>query len=101
MLRFRFGRWLAEHTQCTKEAWAAWLLISVSWSLRGVAVFLLLNALSMPGSFVLAFAIGLAMLDLTFLITQRAIDRLPQVTRVAYIAQPATPSVVASQPNLP
>jgi hypothetical protein len=54
--RRRFGRWLAEHTQCTKEAWAAWLLISVSWSLRGLAVFLLLNALSMPGSYVLALA---------------------------------------------
>jgi Lysylphosphatidylglycerol synthase TM region len=54
--RWRFGRWLAEHTHCTKEAWAAWLLISVSWSLRGLAVFLLLNALSMPGSFVLALA---------------------------------------------
>jgi hypothetical protein len=54
--RRRFGRWLAEHTHCTKEAWAAWLLISVSWSLRGLAVFLLLNALSMPGSYVLALA---------------------------------------------
>jgi len=54
--RWRAGRWLAEHTHCTKEAWAAWLLISVSWSLRGLAVFLLLNALSMPGSFVLALA---------------------------------------------
>ncbi len=54
--RFRAGRWLAKHTHCTKEAWAAWLLISVSWSLRGLAVFLLLNALSLPGSFVLALA---------------------------------------------
>jgi Lysylphosphatidylglycerol synthase TM region len=54
--RFRLGRWLAEHTHCTREAWAAWLLVSVSWSLRGLAVFLLLNALSMPGSFVLALA---------------------------------------------
>ena len=54
--RRRFGRWLAQHTHCTKEAWAAWLFISVSWSLRGLAVFLLLNALSMPGSFVLALA---------------------------------------------
>jgi hypothetical protein len=54
--RWRFGRWLAEHTHCTKEAWAAWMLISVSWSLRALAVFLLLNALSMPGSFVLALA---------------------------------------------
>jgi Lysylphosphatidylglycerol synthase TM region len=54
--RWRFGRWLAQHTHCTKEAWVAWLLISVSWSLRGLAVFLLLNALSMPGSYVLALA---------------------------------------------
>jgi uncharacterized membrane protein YbhN (UPF0104 family) len=54
--RWRAGSWLAEHTHCTKEAWTAWLLISVSWSLRGLAVFLLLNALSMPGSFVLALA---------------------------------------------
>jgi hypothetical protein len=54
--RFRLGRWLAEHTHCAKEAWAAWCFISVSWSLRGLAVFLLLNALSMPGSFVLALA---------------------------------------------
>lgn len=54
--RFRFGRWVAAHTHCTKEAWAAWLLVSVSWSLRGLAVFLLLQALAMPGSFVLALA---------------------------------------------
>ncbi|HET7573044.1 MAG TPA: lysylphosphatidylglycerol synthase domain-containing protein [Gaiellaceae bacterium] len=56
VMRFRVGRWLAAHTHCTKEAWAAWLLISVSWSLRGTAVFLLLNALSMHGSFPLALA---------------------------------------------
>jgi len=54
--RWRFGRWIADHTHCTKEAWMAWLLVSVSWSLRGLAVFLLLNALSMSGSFVLALA---------------------------------------------
>jgi hypothetical protein len=54
--RWRFGRWVAEHTHCTKEAWVAWLLISMSWSLRAVAVFLLLNALSVQGSFVLALA---------------------------------------------
>jgi lysylphosphatidylglycerol synthase-like protein len=54
--RLRIGRWLSAHTHCTKEAWAAWLLVSVSWTLRGLAVFLLLNALSLPGSFVLALA---------------------------------------------
>jgi hypothetical protein len=54
--RFRAGRWLGAHTHCTKEAWAAWLLVSVSWALRGTAVFLLLNALSLRGSFPLALA---------------------------------------------
>jgi hypothetical protein len=52
--RYRFGRWLAAHTHCTKEAWAALIFIGVSWSLRGTAVFLLLNALSLHGSFPLA-----------------------------------------------
>ena len=56
VMRFRLGRWLASHTHCTKEAWAAWLLISVSWTLRGTAVFLLLNALALPNSFALALA---------------------------------------------
>jgi Lysylphosphatidylglycerol synthase TM region len=54
--RWRAGRWLASHTHCTKEAWAAWLLVSISWALRGTAVFLLLNALSVRGSFPLALA---------------------------------------------
>jgi hypothetical protein len=52
--RFRAGRWIGEHAHCTKEAWAAWILISFSWALRRTAVFLLLNALSMRGSFPLA-----------------------------------------------
>ena len=47
------------------------------------------------------FAIGLATLDLTFLVTQRVIDRLPELTRVTYIAQPAPPNPVASQPDFP
>lgn len=54
VLRFRLGRWLAAHTHCTRESWAALLLISVSWALRGTAVFLLLNALALKGSFPLA-----------------------------------------------
>lgn len=52
--RFRLGRWLGEHTQSRRESGAALLLISVSWALRGTAVFLLLNALSLRGSFPLA-----------------------------------------------
>ncbi|MBV9554010.1 MAG: hypothetical protein JO032_14610 [Alphaproteobacteria bacterium] len=31
----------------------------------------------------IVFAVGLATLDLTFLVTQRVVDRLPQVTRLA------------------
>jgi uncharacterized membrane protein YbhN (UPF0104 family) len=54
VMRFRVGRWLGEHTQCRKEAAAALMLISVSWALRGTAIFLLLNALSLRGSFPLA-----------------------------------------------
>jgi hypothetical protein len=54
VMRYRLGRWLSEHTHCTRDAWAAWLLVSVSWALRGTAVFLLLNALSLRSSFPLA-----------------------------------------------
>ncbi|HEY7206956.1 MAG TPA: lysylphosphatidylglycerol synthase domain-containing protein [Gaiellaceae bacterium] len=54
--RFRIGTWLGEHTHCTKEAWAAWILVSVSWALRGTAVFLLLNSLALGVSFPLALA---------------------------------------------
>ncbi len=35
------------------------------------------------------FAIGLATLDLTFLVAQHVIDRLPQMTRVVYLDPPA------------
>jgi uncharacterized membrane protein YbhN (UPF0104 family) len=54
VMRFRVGRWLSEHTQCRKESMAALFLIFVSWALRGTAVFLLLNALALKGSFPLA-----------------------------------------------
>jgi uncharacterized membrane protein YbhN (UPF0104 family) len=54
VMKYRIGRWLSEHTQCRKESIAALLLISVSWALRGTAIFLLLNALSVHGSYVLA-----------------------------------------------
>jgi Lysylphosphatidylglycerol synthase TM region len=55
--RWKVGRWLREHTACRRSASQAWLLISVSWALRGVAVFVLLNALAIGGgSFTLALA---------------------------------------------
>ncbi len=52
----RPARWLASQSHLPKETIAAWLLISVSWMLRGTAVFLLLNALSLRNSFPLALA---------------------------------------------
>jgi hypothetical protein len=57
--RWKVGRWLQEHTACRRSASQAWLLISVSWALRGVAVFVLLNALAIGGS---SFTLALAFL---------------------------------------
>ena len=54
--RFKLGRWLQEHCACRRTASQAWFLISVSWALRGVAVFVLLQALSVGASFPLALA---------------------------------------------
>ena len=55
-MRFRIGRWLAEHTHSNRRAVAALAFISISWTLRATAVFLLLDALSMRSSFPLALA---------------------------------------------
>jgi hypothetical protein len=54
--KFRVGRWLATHTHCNRRAAQALGFISISWGLRGTAVFLLLDALSMSASFPLALA---------------------------------------------
>jgi Lysylphosphatidylglycerol synthase TM region len=54
--RFKVGRWLQEHCACRRSASEAWFLISISWFLRGLAVFVLLNALSVGGSMTLALA---------------------------------------------
>ncbi|HXP06145.1 MAG TPA: hypothetical protein VN808_18680 [Stellaceae bacterium] len=43
----------------------------------------------------IVFAVGLATLDFTFMVTQKVIDRLPQVTRMA---DDASPSVVTTPP---
>jgi hypothetical protein len=40
----------------------------------------------------LVFAVGLATLDFTFLVTQKVIDRLPPMTRMVQDQWPATPS---------
>jgi uncharacterized membrane protein YbhN (UPF0104 family) len=54
--KWKVGRWLQEHVACRRSASQAWFLISVSWALRGLAVFVLLNALAIGGSFPLALA---------------------------------------------
>ena len=54
--RWKVGRWLQEHTASRSCATKAWFLISISWSLRAVAVFVLLNALAVGSSFPLALA---------------------------------------------
>jgi len=54
--RFKVGRWLREHCACRRSASEAWFLISVSWALRALAVFVLLNALSVGSSMPLALA---------------------------------------------
>ena len=52
--RFRIVRWLGSHSAETREASKAWLLISVSWSLRALALYVLLAALGVSHSFALA-----------------------------------------------
>ena len=45
----------------------------------------------------LVFAVGLATLDLTFMVTQKVVDRLPQVTRLADDASPVADAAPAPQ----
>jgi hypothetical protein len=52
--RFKFVRWLAQHTASPREAAKAWGLVVVSWGLRVLAVFVLLDALSVRTSIPLA-----------------------------------------------
>src|SRR5207244_12369384 len=52
--RFRLARWLRGHSTCPREATKAWLLVSASWSLRALALFVLLAALGVGWSFTLA-----------------------------------------------
>jgi hypothetical protein len=45
----------------------------------------------------LVFAVGLATLDLTFMVTQKVVDRLPQVSRLADDASPVASTAPAPQ----
>jgi uncharacterized membrane protein YbhN (UPF0104 family) len=52
--RFKVVRWIAEHTTSPREAAQAWSLVVVSWVLRVLAVFVLLDALAVRTSIPLA-----------------------------------------------
>jgi uncharacterized membrane protein YbhN (UPF0104 family) len=54
LARFKFISWTAEHAAPPREAANAWMLVVVSWVLRVLAVFVLLDALSVGTSFPLA-----------------------------------------------
>jgi hypothetical protein len=56
LARFKLGRWVQDNCACPRTASQAWMLITVSWALRGVAVFVLLQALAVGGSFPIALA---------------------------------------------
>jgi uncharacterized membrane protein YbhN (UPF0104 family) len=55
--RFRLAAWAREHAACPRDATAALALIAGSWILRGLALFVLLKALSVGASLPLALAV--------------------------------------------
>jgi uncharacterized membrane protein YbhN (UPF0104 family) len=54
--RSKLGNWLQGHCACRRSASEACLFITVSWALRGLAVFVLFQALAVGASFPLALA---------------------------------------------
>jgi uncharacterized membrane protein YbhN (UPF0104 family) len=55
--RFRLAGWAREHAACPRAAMTALTLIAGSWVVRGLALFILLKALSMGASLTLALAV--------------------------------------------
>ena len=56
LARFRVVAWVAEHATPRRDALTAWAAVAVSWTLRGLALFVLLGALGLRTSFALALA---------------------------------------------
>jgi uncharacterized membrane protein YbhN (UPF0104 family) len=54
LARYRLFRWVHAHCACPREATKAWLLVSASWSLRALGLYVLLAALGVSNSFPLA-----------------------------------------------
>jgi hypothetical protein len=57
LARFRLATWAKEHAACPSAALKALVLIAGSWVLRGLALFVLLAALSVSNSMTLALAV--------------------------------------------
>jgi uncharacterized membrane protein YbhN (UPF0104 family) len=58
LVRFKVARWVQDHCACPREASKAWALVTVSWLLRGIALFVLLHALSMGNGASMSVAIA-------------------------------------------
>ena len=54
LARFRLGRWLGSHTTTARESTRAWAIVSASWVVRALALYVLLGALGVGHSFPLA-----------------------------------------------
>jgi uncharacterized membrane protein YbhN (UPF0104 family) len=54
--RFRVASWVSENATPPRDAVAAWAAVAVSWTLRGLALFVLLGALGLGTNFALALA---------------------------------------------
>jgi len=54
LARFRLGRWLGRHTTSTQDSTRAWAIVSGSWIVRVLALYVLLGALGVGHSFPLA-----------------------------------------------
>jgi hypothetical protein len=56
LARFRLSRFVGEHATSPREALRAWLGVALSWVLRAIAVFVLLDALGFGTDFAAALA---------------------------------------------
>jgi uncharacterized membrane protein YbhN (UPF0104 family) len=52
--RFRLGRWLGRHATSPQDSTHAWAIVSASWVVRALALYILLGALGVGHSFPLA-----------------------------------------------
>ncbi len=68
VVRFRVGRWVTAHAAPRRDVVRAWCLVAASWTLRGAAIAVLLDALA------IGFSIPLALL---FLCASAAATALP------------------------